>query len=76
MSRKLSHRERRVLLYGGQPASLVAVHERMSVSEVLEVRARLRSRGVTGQSPQAPPAAQHQLDVDELMRTNRAPRER
>lgn len=69
---KLTHRERRVLLYHGQPADLVAVHERMPITEVLEVRQRLASRGVTGPSPQAPPAEQEQLDLEQMMTDNRA----
>lgn len=69
---RLTHRERRMLLYYGQPANLVAARERMPVAEVLEIRARLRSRGVTGSSPQAPISEQEQLDLEQLMSDNRA----
>jgi predicted transcriptional regulator len=43
---RLSYRERRMLLYHGMPAKIVAVAERMTIDEVLEVRLALRRRGV------------------------------
>jgi hypothetical protein len=61
--RKLTYRERRVLRYHGMPAREVSVALHMSVNEVLEVRAGLRTRGhvpVSSAVEQAP----EQLMID------------
>ena len=43
---KLTYRERRLMRYRGMPARDVARVERMTIIEVLEIRAQLRARGV------------------------------
>ncbi len=70
----LSYRERRVLAYDGQPAKTCAVAERMTINEVLEVRAELRRRGVV---PTAPETATSGTQLtfaafDSMMRHNRS----
>jgi hypothetical protein len=72
---RLSYRERRVLLYHGMPARTAAVAERMTIDEVLEVRAQLRRRGVVPTAAEAAPSPT-QLSfsaIDSLMRHNTAP---
>ena len=72
--RKLTQLERRVLAYPGQPAHAVAVAERITIAEVLEIRERLRGRGID-HSPHTTDVQQPQLDdVGQLMRDNRAPK--
>jgi hypothetical protein len=78
----MTYLERRVLRYHGMPARDVARVEKLTVHEVLEVRAQLRSRGLTPTTPGLDVGVyeqeqQEQLslgDVDQLMRDNRAPR--
>jgi hypothetical protein len=71
--RLLSHRERRMLLYIGMPANAVARVERMTVREVQQTRATLKTRGVLPATPGTEAEAQQRLDVggvEALMRTN------
>lgn len=74
---KLSPLERRVLQCHGVPARHVAVAERRTVHEILEIRAMLRERGIGPISPALqvdPPEEQLSLDqIDRMMRDNRAP---
>jgi hypothetical protein len=74
MTTRLSYRERRMLLYHGMPARTAAVAERMTIDEVLEVRAQLRRRGVVPSAPEiAPPDTQLTFGaIDALMRSNTA----
>jgi hypothetical protein len=72
--RKLTQRERRVLRYHGQPASVVATAERMTINEVMEIRAALRGRGIEHSPNADADMVQLPLDYDRLMRDNRAPR--
>lgn len=75
--RKLTHLERRVLRYHGQPANTVAVAERLELEVVLEVRMQLRARGHVPALPgvEQEPTQLAFDDVDHLMRSNRAPQE-
>lgn len=75
MTTRLSYRERRVLIYHGMPARTVAVAERMTIDEVLEVRLALRRRGVVPSAVEPAPAGT-QLSFaafDRMMRSNSAP---
>lgn len=81
MSHRLTYLERRVLRYHGMPAKDVARVEKLSVHEVLEVRAQLRSRGHTPTTPGLDVGAyerEQQLsltEIDQMMRSNQAPRD-
>lgn len=76
---RLSHLERTVLGYHGQPAHIVAKVTRLSIEQVIEVRSDLRSRGHVPALPgleQHPDEEQLSFDqVDHMMRANGAPRE-
>ena len=75
---KLTNLERRVLKYQGMPAKDVARVEHLTLDEVMEVRAQLRSRG-HGPSlveAQPEPHVEEQMtlgQVDRMMRDNRSP---
>lgn len=77
---KLTQVERRVLRYHGQPAETVAIAERLTIHQVIEIRLALRRRGVVpdfgGSLPDGPPptCTEDQLSFDHMMRANRAPR--
>lgn len=75
MTTRLSYRERRVLIYHGMPARTVAVAERMTIDEVLEVRLQLRARGVVPSCPETAPRGTQLTfaGLDRMMRTNVAP---
>jgi hypothetical protein len=71
---RLSYRERRMLLYHGMPAKIVAVAERMTIDEVLEVRLALRRRGVVPSVSEVAPADTQLTfaSYDRMMRHNTA----
>ena len=79
---RLTYRERRLLRYHGMPAKDVARVERMTVHEVLEIRAQLRERGLTPTTPGLDQGVYEHVDetqmsmgdLDSMMRDNRAPR--
>jgi hypothetical protein len=77
---RLTYLERRIMRYHGMPARDVARVEKLTVHEVLEVRAQLRERGHVPTTPGLDQGVYEQpqqlsLDqVDQLMRDNRAPR--
>lgn len=75
---RLTQRERRFLNYQGLPAKSIAVIEKLTIDEVLEIWAQLKARGVVrhtiGARPQGPACEQLSLDqLDRMMRGNRAP---
>jgi hypothetical protein len=74
----LTARERRFLNYEGLPAKTIAIVERMTIDDVLEMWASLKDRGIVrhtiGVRPHGPACEQLSLDqVDRMMRGNRAP---
>lgn len=75
MNTRLSYRERRVMQHHGRSAKAVALAERMTVDEVLEVRAQLSARGVSPAHPETTvPGTQLSFQAfDSLMRHNTGP---
>ena len=80
MAKQLTQLERRMLRYDGIPAERVAVLERRTVHEVLDMRADLRMRGAMPARPGTEAAAApRQLafaiveDLAHIMRSNRSP---
>jgi hypothetical protein len=61
-----TERERRMIQMHGQPADRVAVALRMTIAEVLEMRAQLRDRGLTPRSPALADATVRQLAFEDL----------